>query len=431
MSKSARGSVTLVVTATCAARWRTASASACSATTSRIASASRMSALTKSVDALLAEPGEVGVGAPAAQVVDDDDAVARRVEPGGGVAADEARPSGDDPLPHGEVLSWRRSDSAGAAGDDGRPAAGQADRTPGPLVGEPDAVEPRPPRPPSPARPSRSRSPASSIRRPIAEASAAGSRGGQPRASSPSSNSSAAPPSAIATTARPQAIPSTITRPNGSGRVLAWTTTSSARIAPAGSAWWPAKPTRRARPSRRGPRLQLRRASPASRPIGRSARRRRRTAPAAPAGNRDAASRKTSCPFQVANVATRPTRTVPARRLGQAGRAVERRAVAGAGAEPIDVDGVVDRRGPGPRPEGRPRVVGHRLARRRPPRRPAGPSSRSSRAIAGREPEVVVQVPDDRHAPGRAQAPSRCIFMPLVWTRSGRSSRSRAASRRR
>jgi len=42
------------------------------------------------------------------------------------------------------------------------------------------------------------------------------------------------PPAALMTTARPEARPSAITRPNGSGWVLAWTTMSSARMAAAG-----------------------------------------------------------------------------------------------------------------------------------------------------------------------------------------------------
>ena len=75
-----------------------------------------------------------------------------------------------------------------------------------------------------------------SIKRTRIRARASGSPGGQPSALTPSSNSSAAPPSRTATTARPQAIPSMITRPNGSGRVLAWTTTSKPR------ARWPGRP---------------------------------------------------------------------------------------------------------------------------------------------------------------------------------------------
>ena len=68
--------------------------------------------------------------------------------------------------------------------------------------------------------------------------------------------SSAAPPAALVITARPHAIASAMTSPNGSGRVLACTTTSSARIAGAGGRN-PVKPTRPPRPKAIRQRLQL------------------------------------------------------------------------------------------------------------------------------------------------------------------------------
>ena len=62
-------------------------------------------------------------------------------------------------------------------------------------------------------------------------ASVSASPGGAVSASTPGRTNSEAPPVALVTTARPVLMASAITRPNGSGDVLAWTATSSARSA--------------------------------------------------------------------------------------------------------------------------------------------------------------------------------------------------------
>ena len=49
-------------------------------------------------DSLPHQPGQVFLGPPTAEVVDHHDLIAQPVEPAPGMAANESRPTGDDPL---------------------------------------------------------------------------------------------------------------------------------------------------------------------------------------------------------------------------------------------------------------------------------------------------------------------------------------------
>ena len=142
---------------------------------------------------------------------------------------------------------------------------------------------------------------------------------------------------------------------------------------------------------------------------GRSGRRRCRTGKARSAAIRATASRKTSCPFQWRR--WRPDRRGQCPAAPGAGQRPRRaRAVARPRGEPVEVDGVVDWPGPATRSRAPPRRRPRPTATRPPPRPLAGPPGCRSRAITDPGAEVIVQVPDHRHAPrGRPGAQDVCL----------------------
>ena len=302
----------------------------------------------------------------------------------------------------------------GRAGRRRRPR--RLDRTPTPTRRPAGARSNRATAAARPASPSRPRRPASATSRPSAAASAAGSPGGQPRAVDAVLEQLGGP-------ARPGTRPPPGRRPSPRRSPARTARAGCSRgpprrapgTPPAGSAWWPANPTRSPRPERPARAFSsssehLRPGRPVDRPAD-DIEPRRQARPA----SRATASRKTSCPFQRGEGRDQADADRPrGRRRAGRPRASSQAPSPGPGRNRSRSTRVVDRLGPGrDRPRTARGVVGHRPrdGHRRDAR--AGPSSRSSRAITGARAEVVVQVPDDRHAPRRGPGAEQVRLHPV------------------